>query len=87
MGKYHAIGLGAYSHKDALELVSELVPKRIGKQKLDNSPPFNHLSTACPDRHHPFRRRMQKKHYWYMALLSRNSNDYFSSNAYFQALG
>ena len=42
--------------------------KRIGKQKQDNSPPFNHLSTACPDRHHPFGRRMQKKHHWNMAL-------------------
>jgi len=68
MDKCLAIGLGVYPHKDALELVSELVPKRIGQQKQDNSPPFNHLSTPCPDRHHPFRRRMQKKHHRDMAL-------------------
>ena len=30
MGKCHAIGHDDYSHKNALKLVSELVPKRIG---------------------------------------------------------
>ena len=87
MGKYHAIGLGVYSHKDALELVSELAPKRIGKQKLDNSPPFNHLSTACPDRHHPFRRRMQKKHHWDMALPFGMADDSPGRGTCFQTPG